>query len=215
MNKKYIVGFLLAVSLVSIPVQSFSWGVLGHRIVGQIADSYLTKKTKKSIAGILGNESLAMSGNYGDFLKSDSTYDYLDPWHYVNLVSGLSKQALVEYLERDTLVNIYTKSNWLIGELKKKDLPRPTQQLYLKLLVHFIGDMHQPMHQARPEDRGGNSIRVMWFRESKNLHQVWDEALINFQQLSYTEYAAAINFTTKEQFCQPCPKKTDTAIPYV
>jgi hypothetical protein len=50
---------------------------------------------------------------------------------------------------------------------------------------------------GRPEDLGGNKIKVMWFNESKNLHQIWDEQLVQFQQLSYTEYAAAINFHNK------------------
>jgi hypothetical protein len=197
--KRSIAGVMIAVFLLYVPLSSYSWGVLGHRIVGQIAETHLTKKTKKAVAGILGNESLAMSSNWGDFIKSDSTYDYLDTWHYVNLVSGLTKQSVEDYLERDTMINIYTKSNWLIAELKKRELPKATQQLYLRLLVHFIGDMHQPMHTGRPGDRGGNSIRVLWFRDSKNLHQVWDEALINFQQLSYTEYANAINFVTPSQ----------------
>jgi len=69
----------------------------------------------------------------------------------------------------------------------------------LRVLIHLVGDVHQPLHVGRPEDLGGNKIKVMWFNESKNLHQIWDEQLVQFQQLSYTEYASAINFTTKEQ----------------
>ena len=60
------------------------WGQLGHRIVGEIADSYLTAKTKAEIKKILGNESIAMSSNWADFIKSDSTFKYLDTWHYIN-----------------------------------------------------------------------------------------------------------------------------------
>jgi hypothetical protein len=68
------------------------------------------------------------------------------------------------------------------------------------LLVHFIGDMHQPMHVGgRPEDLGGNRIRVLWFNDSTNLHSVWDDKLPEFQKLSYTEWANAINFSTKQQ----------------
>ncbi len=63
----------------------------------------------------------------------------------------------------------------------------------MKLLIHFVGDAHQPMHTARPEDRGGNNIKLYWFNTPTNLHRVWDEHLIEFQQLSYTEYIKAIN----------------------
>ncbi|HRE64624.1 MAG TPA: S1/P1 nuclease [Ferruginibacter sp.] len=197
-GKNILIAILLFFSL-CLPRQSKAWGLLGHRIVGQIADAHLSKKAKKSIAEIMGNESIAMCSNWADFIKSDSSYNYLSKWHYVNLVTGLNKQQVEEYLHNDSLINIFTKVNWLVAELKKKELAKETKQFYLKLLIHFIGDMHQPMHVGRPDDQGGNRIRVLWFREQKNLHQVWDEALIDFQQLSYTEYAAAINFSTPEQ----------------
>ena len=66
-------------------------------------------------------------------------------------------------------------------------------------MIHLVGDIHQPLHVGRLEDLGGNKVKVLWFKDSSNLHQVWDEKLIDFQQLSYTEYAAAINFSSKEQ----------------
>lgn len=77
-----------------LPFCSMAWGVLGHRVVGQIADSYLSKQTKKEIYKILGNESVAMCSNWPDFIKSDPSMKYLDPWHYINLKSGLSKPNL-------------------------------------------------------------------------------------------------------------------------
>lgn len=199
MRKNRIVPIVIFLMAMALPQHSKAWGLLGHRIVGQIADSYLTKKARKSITAILGNESVAMCSNWADFVKSDSSYDYLGPWHYVNFVSGLSKDDVYAYLHNDSLVNAYTKGQWLIGQLKDRSLPLPTQQMYLRLLIHIIGDIHQPLHAGRLSDRGGNGIKVQWFRENKNLHQVWDEMLIDFQQLSYTEYASAINHATPEE----------------
>ena len=69
----------------------------------------------------------------------------------------------------------------------------------LKLLIHFAGDIHQPFHVGHREDLGGNKIKVTWFNAQTNLHAVWDDQLINFQQLSYTEYTKAINHTTAKQ----------------
>ena len=71
--------------------------------------------------------------------------------------------------------------------------------MYLKLLIHFVGDIHQPLHVARKVDLGANRVRVQWFSNATNLHSVWDESLVNFQQLSYSEYTRAINFTTRNQ----------------
>lgn len=182
-----------------LPFCSMAWGVLGHRIVGQIADSYLSKNAKKEIYKILGNESIAMASNWPDFIKSDPAYAYLSPWHYINLKKGLTETEVKTYLAADTITDAYTKINWLVAQLKNKDLEQENKILYLRLLIHIVGDVHQPMHIGRYEDLGGNKIKLTWFKDSVNLHQVWDEKLIDFQQLSYTEYAAAINHTTKDQ----------------
>ena len=99
----------LSVILFYLPVQSFAWGVLGHRITGQVADSYLSAKARKAIKKILGNESLAMAANYADFIKSDSTYKYIDNWHYVNIDSGLTAQQIQLKLQNDTNTNIYNR----------------------------------------------------------------------------------------------------------
>ena len=189
---------LLALALYC-PMQLTAWGTQGHRIVGQIAESYLSKKTKKAVASILGNESVAMSSNWPDFLKSDPAYKYLGNWHYINVKQGMTQEQLVSQLATDTSTNAYTKINWLKNELKKKDIAAADKKLYLWLLIHIVGDIHQPLHVGRPEDLGGNKIKVLWFNDSYNLHQLWDEVLVNFQQLSYTEFAAAINFTTQQQ----------------
>jgi hypothetical protein len=182
-----------------LPFNSMAWGVQGHRIVGQIAESYLTSKAKLAIQKILGDESVAMASNWADFIKSDTEYNYLSPRHYINLPDGLSYTQLKEYLLKDTAADVYTELTFLIKQLKRPDLAKEKQVMYLHLLIHLVGDLHQPMHVSRAEDEGGNKIQVMWFREPTNLHAVWDEKLIDFQQLSYTEYSNAINFTTASQ----------------
>jgi hypothetical protein len=182
-----------------LPFQSNAWGLLGHRIVGQIAESYLTPAAKKEIIKILGHESIAMSSNYADFIRSDTFFNYLSPWHYINIKSGLTYSEVLALLKNDTAVDAYTRMNFLAKQLKNKQLLKDKKILYLKLLIHIVGDIHQPLHAGRPEDLGGNRINVLWFNAPANLHQVWDSKLIDFQQLSYTEYTKAINHTTKVQ----------------
>jgi hypothetical protein len=113
--------------------------------------------------------------------------------------SGLTTNQLKSYLEKDTTTDIYTKTNFLIKELRSKRLPMEKKRMDLKLLIHFIGDIHQPLHVGRHTDLGGNKIKVLWFSTSTNLHAVWDDQLINFQQLSYTEYTNAIHYSTAKQ----------------
>jgi hypothetical protein len=196
---KTIQRALLFCCFFTLPFMAMAWGVLGHRITGEIAKQYLSAKAKTEIRKILGNESIGMSGNWADFIKSDSTYRYLNNWHYINLDSGLSRQDILSLLKSDTSSNVYTRINFLVNELKTKKLSPETKRMYLRLLIHFVGDLHQPLHVGRREDEGGNRVKVAWFGTPTNLHAVWDEYLINFQQLSYTEYTAAINYTTLQQ----------------
>ncbi|WP_240337049.1 S1/P1 nuclease [Rufibacter psychrotolerans] len=182
-----------------LPFQSMAWGMLGHRIVGEIADRHISSKTRKNIKKILGNESIAMASNWADFIKSDPAYNYLGNWHYINLKQGLTQAEVEKHLLNDTTTNAFTRINFLKNELKKKDLAQDKKVMYLRLLIHFVGDVHQPMHVGRPEDLGGNRVRVQWFNQPSNLHRVWDEQLVEYQELSYTEYTAAINFATRSQ----------------
>lgn len=189
----------LSFFLLYIPVQSMAWGMQGHRIVGEIADCYISCKTRREVKKILGNESIAMASNWADFIKSDSSYNYLSNWHYANFMDNMDYQMLKTALEKETGTNIYNRIQFLSSELKKEDLEAGKKQMYLRLLIHFVGDLHQPMHMGRKEDAGGNGIKLSWFNQPTNLHRLWDEQLIENQQLSYTEYAKAINFTTKTQ----------------
>ncbi len=185
--------------LLYLPSQSMAWGMLGHRVVAQIADNNLNPKARLALKAILGNESLAMGSNWADFVKSDKSYDYLYNWHFVNFTAGLSSADIKGMLKADTTVNAYTKMNFLISELKKKDLPKAQKIIYIRLLVHIVGDVHQPMHTGHAEDKGGNDIKLTWFGKSSNLHSVWDTELVESQQLSYTEYTQAINFCSAKQ----------------
>ncbi|MGI9547670.1 MAG: S1/P1 nuclease, partial [Flavobacteriaceae bacterium] len=73
--------------------------------------------------------------------------------------------------------------------LKDETSSRDDKVFYLKMLVHFLGDLHQPMHVGRSEDKGGNDIQVLWFEQGSNLHRVWDFHMIHDYGMSYTELA--------------------------
>src|ERR1700712_1997313 len=190
--KKLIPGILL----ICLPLLSMAWGQEGHRIAGQIADSYLTPKARAAIKAILGNESIAIASNWADFIRSDPNYDYLTNWHFVDPDKIYAYPELKDYLAHDTNVDAYTKLNFLAAELKKKNLTAENKLLYLRMLIHLVEDIHQPLHVGHAEDKGGNDIKVNWYQTSTNLHSIWDSQLIEFQQLSYMEYTAAINHTT-------------------
>ena len=176
-----------------------AWGKLGHRVVAQIADSYLTPKARIELQKILGTESLAAAANWADFIRSDKNYDYLTTWHYVDLAPGVTFDQAAAYLQTDTIPNAYNKLNFIIKELKNKALPQDKKLLYVRLLIHIVGDIHQPFHAGHPDDQGGNKIQVLWGNEQTNMHTIWDSKLVDSQEYSYTEYANVINHTTAAQ----------------
>ena len=199
MKLNFLKKLVLGVAIIYAPLQSMAWGPEGHRIAGQIADSYLTPKARAAIKAILGNESIAITSNWADFIKSDPNFSYLSSWHYVDLDKEYTLPELKEFLNQDTKADAYTKLNFLISELKKKGLSKENKLLYLRMLIHIVEDVHQPLHVGHTDDKGGNDIKVTWFNNPTNLHSVWDSQLIDFQQLSYTEYTANINHTTVAQ----------------
>ena len=196
---KNLKKIIIIAALAYMPFTAAAWGTLGHRIVGEVADSYINAKTRLAIKQILGNETMAMTANWADFIKSDTSYNYLSNWHYVNLPADLSQSDVYRFLDNQPGPNIYNKLNDMIAVLKNTKSTAEQKKLALRMVIHLVGDLHQPMHTARKDDLGGNKIQLLWFGEKSNLHRVWDEQLIDYQQLSYTEYTKAINFATPQQ----------------
>ncbi|UKJ08143.1 S1/P1 nuclease [Solitalea lacus] len=195
-----IVLFLLTILA---PQTSQAWGKTGHRLIGEIADRHLTKKTKRAINKILGTESVAMVSDWSDFIKSDRKYDSTQVWHYINLEDGLTCEQIKEKCANDS-VNLAFAIRKMTSILKDQQSSSELKKDALRFLIHLVGDANQPMHIGRPTDKGGNDIKMTWFKKTTNLHRIWDDDLIEFQDLSYTEYATALNHPTQAQIeaCQ-------------
>lgn len=186
---------LVFVCLNSTHVFAEDWGKIGHRVVGEIAEKYLDRKAKKAIHNLLDGHSLAFVGNYGDDIKSDSQYDSFKPWHYVNFPFGGQYEAHPKSDEGDIISGI----NTCVDILKDPKISKEEKTFYLKMLVHFIGDLHQPLHIGIAEDKGGNDFQVQWFGSGTNLHTVWDSKMLSSYEMSYTEVAANANVLSKEE----------------
>lgn len=172
-----------------------TWGPTGHRTTGKIAEEHLTKKAFKKIDKLLDGESLAFVSTYGDEIKSDRKYDKYYTWHYVNMPFDQT----YEESEKNPDGDLVTGINKCIEVLKDDNSSREDQQFYLKMLVHLIGDLHQPMHIGRKSDKGGNTIQLQWFGRGTNLHRVWDENMIEEFGMSYLELAKNAEDLSKKQ----------------
>lgn len=159
------------------------WGKTGHRVVSKLAQQYLTTKAQKEIDILLDGASLVSISTYGDEIKSNPKYKALRPWHYINLPLDESYANAKKNPKGDVVMAIKK----CIAKVKDQNEHKNERAFYLKLLVHFIGDLHQPMHVGRKEDRGGNSIRLQWFGKTSNLHRLWDSHLIDSHGMNATQ----------------------------
>lgn len=196
MGKKILAALLAGILLLQVPMQAFAWGKTGHRIVGEIAYRHLTPKAKKAVDAILGRQKLALIATWPDFIKSDTTgkYKETNTWHYIDAPEKADMGQFLQYAKSKEEANAYSKEQDFINTLKDPKASQADKLFALTFLTHVVGDIHQPLHVGTSEEgSGGNKISVTWNNLPTNLHSVWDEKLIEFQDLSYTEYSNAID----------------------
>lgn len=181
-----------ALSVGLVPAPPPVWGAHGHRIVAAIAERHMLPATRQRVAALLGPYPLARFGEWGDKYRASPEGEHTAPWHYVNIPDGESYRATPFTEPRDIIEALQLQERILADTAR----PADERARALKLLVHFIADVHQPMHVGRAEDRGGNLVQVRWFGEPTNLHTVWDSHLLDHQGLSYTEYVALLDFAS-------------------
>ena len=170
LSKMKILLQLLLIVLLSIQ-PLMAWGSTGHRIVGKVAEKYLTKNANMQIKKILGHNDLSRVSTWADEIKSDPNWKHAYDWHWCTIPDG------EKYETGKHTGNAIEKVNEFIVTLKKKKSSKKEKQIALKFLVHLVGDLHQPLHVGNGEDRGGNDKKLKWFGEETNLHSIWDSQI--------------------------------------
>ncbi len=188
-----LVAFLITFS--SLNASSSDWGATGHRTIGKIAEDYLNGKTKREISELLNGQSLSLVSTFGDDIKSDKRYNEFYTWHYVNMPFGVKYEDSEKNPKGDMVTGIEKCKEIILDVNSTKE----DKVFHLKMLVHLIGDLHQPMHIGRKEDKGGNDVQVQWFNKGTNLHRVWDSEMINHFKMTFTELAGNTDKISKEQ----------------
>jgi hypothetical protein len=198
--------FLLLLIIFFASNYSYAWGLVGHRITGEVAQSHLKPKTKENLKNILSNLDLSDISFWADEIKSDTNYDHWENLHYASF-----KKEILKYNEehKNKKGDVVTATTVLYQFLKTKDknalksvesLSQISEIQAIKLLIHFIGDIHQPLHIGYMEDRGANLVKIKWMNyKNMNLHQVWDEELVEYNKMSYTEFTNYLNRKYKDQ----------------
>ncbi len=176
---------LLALSLFA--NQALAWGNFGHQVIGELASHHLCAQTNTAVLALLNGESLAEAATWADEVRELPEYKYLKPWHYVTMELG-SSYSSTNQPSRGDLVSAYHEQS---ANLRNPLYPNRAEAL--RLLIHFVGDAHQPFHAGRHADGGGNGVILTWFGYPSNLHKVWDTGMIKKLGLSVDELANLLN----------------------
>lgn len=190
------VTVLLACFMVA-PTQA--WGPLGHSVVGELAQRHLSPAAEAEVVRLLAPErtrSLADIANWADQIQNDpamaALWQQTRSQHYVNFRGG----STCDYVPpRDCAEGrcIVAALQYYVGVLSDRNQPDRARRDALKFVVHFAGDIHQPLHAGYRDDKGGNTYQVQFDGKGTNLHRVWDSQMLYSRGLDWQRYAQALD----------------------
>lgn len=203
MKGKIILTLLAAAFIVA---DCLAWGQVGHDTTCSIAEQHLSKKAKKQITKVLDGKSIVYWSNWLDNACHHPEYAYASTWHYKNIAEGQNYEDVPPFEKGD----IITALNEQIGRLKSHNLTKEEEALAIKMVIHFMGDLHQPMHFGQLVDLGGNKRKVKFFGQDTNLHHVWDEELVEKgHKWTYDEWTYQLDRLSKNEVKQICMGEID------
>jgi len=149
---------------------ALAFGPTGHRIVGTIAESYLCPRARELVDSLLDGQSLATAGLWPDWIRHTPEWENTGPWHYINVADGQTLEEATGGPQGDVL--------WALARFERqfrdRSLSKRRRANALRFFIHFVADVHQPLHVGRSEDRGGNSVRLSVAGKMTSLHALWD-----------------------------------------
>ncbi len=168
------------------PLTSLGLGPIGHRAVGLIAEANLTPQARMAVNQLLSNQvrgqqTLAGVANWADMVRGEGkVYQQANWYHFEKMEEGMNYINHLKIMPQEQRLKGGTVTAILAAfdVLRSPTTPVQERADSLKFLVHFMGDIHQPLHSGRNEDMGGNQIPVNWFGTPTNLHAIWDSGLI-------------------------------------
>ena len=180
-----------------------AWGCKGHQTVALVARKHLTPEARQVVEKLLTENPMDLKlkrycGNSTpDVMVDGSTWPddvrnerHNGPWHYIDIPRGKHKGSLEKYCGADGCVTRAIEEQLVI--LKDRSAEPGKRAEAIRYLIHFVGDLHQPLHVINNGDNGGNCVPVKYFHHqplqnplhperedySPNLHQIWDTEII-------------------------------------
>lgn len=193
--KKVILTIVCALGFLN----ASAWSQKGHDVTAYIAEKHLTPATKAAVDSILEGKSMVYWANWLDNASHQPEMAYTKTWHYKNIDANVDYDQSPLNEKGDVIRAIENQ----VKILSDSSTTPEQAALAMKILVHCMGDMHQPMHMGHLSDLGGNKTKVKFFNRDTNLHSIWDSSLVESgHKWSYTEWQDQIDRTTAEEEAQ-------------
>jgi hypothetical protein len=185
---------ILTVCLFCMP--GHAWWEKEHQVVAIIAENNLSEVARKQVNLLLDGKSLSSVSSWADGIKSDRKWAHSKRWHYVNVKPNQTLDKHRSVPAGDILWAL----DYFYQELLKPSNSKQIRREALMFFVHFVGDIHQPLHVGKFDDAGGNQVAVNWYNSPRkhNLHRVWD-GLLTHSKLSAKEYANTLKTPSMAQ----------------
>jgi S1/P1 Nuclease len=192
--------FLVLSSLACLfaPANTAAWGCKGHETIALIAEKHLTPEAKQWVLKLLSDnpidpklnrycggatrDAMADSSTWADDVRPERKNG---PWHYIDIPRGSRHGSLESFCGKDGCVTRAIVEQLAI--LKDTNADATKRSEALRYVIHFVADLHQPLHTITNADEGGNCVPLKYLRRnprqhdhsfSPNLHAIWDTAIL-------------------------------------
>lgn len=183
---------IFAVALLFTTSSVFAWGPLGHRTIAALAERELTPAARAEVERLLAPDherSLVDVAMWADDLRDEDSARYRKTSrdHFVNFRGGQCRyDARRDCRDGRCVVAAIERNLATLGDRKHSQAERADA---LRFVVHYIADVHQPLHAGYKDDKGGSGVQLRYGRENRNLHSVWDGLILNSIGYRWPEYA--------------------------
>ena len=195
---------------------SRAWGCKGHQTVALLAETQLTPKARQFVEKLLSEnpidpqlqrycghstrDLLADASTWPDDIRNELKNG---PWHYIDIPRGASRAPLAQFCGSNGCITQAIADQLAI--LKDKDASPRLRADAIRYIIHFVGDLHMPLHATTNDDEGGNCVPVRYFRRrphesqghfTPNLHALWDSAILE-RDMEGAEPAEYVGFLSE------------------
>jgi hypothetical protein len=199
---RMLVGAAIVAVMLGAPRLS-AWGAAGHHVVARIAWGLLTPAVRAQATTLLGGgqDAFVTAATWADEVRSARPETY--NWHFVDIPYGeMHYNAARDCPATEKGDCVIAEIARATADLRDAGTAAVQRAEALKYLIHFVGDLHQPLHAIDNKDRGGNDVRVLALRaddgRNTNLHAAWDTGLINLSDETEAARAARLLSATLE-----------------